>query len=64
MKITEVIIRTHRFDAMKAFYGSLLGLDILEDQQPHLSFQAGESILSFRESSPTENPFYHVASII
>jgi catechol-2,3-dioxygenase len=49
---------------MKAFYGSLLGLDVLEDQPSQLSFQAGETVLAFRECSPMENSFYHVAFTI
>ncbi|MBP1991924.1 catechol-2,3-dioxygenase [Paenibacillus eucommiae] len=64
MKITEVLLGTHRFEAMKTFYGSLLGLEILEDQPSQLSFQAGESVLAFRENSPTDNAFYHVAFTI
>ncbi|MBB6669431.1 VOC family protein [Cohnella nanjingensis] len=64
MKISEVRLRTHRFDAMKAFYGSLLGLEVLADQPSQLSFQAGESVLAFREITSAENPFYHVAFTI
>jgi len=64
MKILEVLLYTHQFDAMKAFYRSLLELEILTDQPSRLSFRAGESVLAFRESTAKENPFYHVAFTI
>ncbi|MFD0675578.1 MULTISPECIES: VOC family protein [unclassified Paenibacillus] len=64
MKISEVILCTHQFEAMKTFYASLIGLDVLEDQPTQLSFRAGESILAFRKNSSTEKPFYHIAFTI
>ncbi|WP_025684845.1 VOC family protein [Paenibacillus maysiensis] len=64
MKITEVLLNTHRLDAMKAFYGSLLGLEVLEENASRLSFRAGESVLAFQEDSNMEDEFYHVAFAI
>ncbi|MGG1618927.1 VOC family protein [Paenibacillus sp. NRS-1782] len=64
MKITEVLLNTHRFDAMKAFYGSLLGLEVMEETASRLSFGAGESVLALQENSLMENEFYHVAFAI
>jgi catechol-2,3-dioxygenase len=64
MKLTEVILRTHRFEPIKVFYGSLLGLDVLVDQPSQLSFQAGSTILAFREASLNEEPYYHIAFTI
>ena len=65
MKIAEVVLHTQNIHSIKTFYGNLLGLAVLTDQHSsNLSFQAGASILSFSESSSTENSFYHVAFTI
>ncbi|WP_342417267.1 VOC family protein [Paenibacillus sp. FSL R10-2782] len=64
MKITEVLLNTHRFEATKAFYGSLLGMEVLEETASRLSFGAGDSVLAFQENSLMENEFYHVAFAI
>lgn len=64
MKFTEVKLNTHRFEAMKGFYSSLLGLNILQDQPSKLSIQAGETNLVFHEALQAEDPFYHFAFTI
>lgn len=64
MKLKEVLLGTHSFEAMKAFYGSLLGLQIAEEGPSRLSFQVGESVVAFQESSHMENEFYHIAFTI
>lgn len=64
MKLKEVLLGTHSFEAMKAFYGSLLGLQVVEESPSRLSFQVGESVLAFQESSHMENEFYHIAVTI
>ncbi|TDF92777.1 VOC family protein [Paenibacillus piri] len=64
MKIKELTLMTRQLEAMKSFYGSLLGLELLEDRPSYLSFRAGESVLTFQNGSPGENPFYHIAFTI
>lgn len=64
MKLKEVLLGTHSFEAIKAFYGSLLDLQVAEESPSRLSFQVGESALAFQESSHMENEFYHIAFTI
>ncbi|WP_311082264.1 VOC family protein [Paenibacillus polymyxa] len=64
MKLKEVLLGTHSFEAMKAFYGSLLDFQVTEEGPLRLSFQVGESVLAFQESSHIENEFYHIAFTI
>lgn len=64
MKLKEVLLGTHSFEAMKIFYGSLLDLQVVEEGPSRLSFQVGESVLGFQESSHMENEFYHIAFTI
>jgi catechol-2,3-dioxygenase len=64
MKLSKITLRTHQFEAIKTFYGELLGLPVLEDASSPLSFQAGSTMLSFTESSPKESPYYHIAFTI
>ncbi|ADM69332.1 hypothetical protein GMA19_01499 [Paenibacillus polymyxa E681] len=64
MKLKEVLLGTHSFEAIKAFYGSLLDLQVVEENPSRLSFQVGESVLAFQESSHMENEFYHIAFTI
>ncbi|WP_342435006.1 VOC family protein [Paenibacillus sp. FSL H7-0442] len=64
MKLKEVLLATHSFEAIKAFYGSLLDLQVVEESSSRLSFQVGESVLAFQESSHMENEFYHIAVTI
>ncbi|UQQ36826.1 VOC family protein [Paenibacillus polymyxa] len=64
MKLKEVLLDTRSFEAMKAFYGSLLDLQVVEEGPSRLSFQVGESVLAFQESSHMENEFYHIAFTI
>ncbi|MDN4084005.1 VOC family protein [Paenibacillus polymyxa] len=64
MKLKEVFLGTHSFEAMKIFYGSLLDLQVVEEGPSRLSFQVGESVLAFQESSHMENEFYHIAITI
>ncbi|URJ52736.1 VOC family protein [Paenibacillus polymyxa] len=64
MKLKEVLLGTHSFEAMKAFYGSLLDLQVVEEGPSRLSFQVGESVLAFQDSSHMKNEFYHIAFTI
>ncbi|MGM1049553.1 MAG: VOC family protein [Bacillota bacterium] len=64
MKLSKVLLSTQQFEAIKGFYGSLLGLDVLEDQPSQLLFQAGSTILAFRKASPQDQPYYHIAFTI
>ncbi|RXZ81336.1 hypothetical protein EBB07_15110 [Paenibacillaceae bacterium] len=64
MKLVEITLCTNRSAAIKEFYGTVLGLDILEDQPGRLSFRAGESVLAFRENAAADQSFYHIAFTI
>lgn len=64
MRIRQIILHTRQFEAMKSFYGSLLGLETREDNPWNVSFRVGRSTLTLQESSPQENPYYHVAFTI
>jgi catechol-2,3-dioxygenase len=47
MKILELQLLTGNLETQKAFYGSILGLPILESDAQHLVFQVGSSRLKF-----------------
>ncbi|WP_440113018.1 VOC family protein [Paenibacillus sp. QZ-Y1] len=64
MKIREVGLLTQQFEEMKLFYGTLLELELLKESASFMSFQAGDSILSFKKAPEQEKPFYHVAFTI
>ncbi|MDQ0494365.1 VOC family protein [Paenibacillus brasilensis] len=64
LKLREVLLGTHSFEALKAFYGSLLDMEIVEESPLRLSFRVGESVLAFQESPHMKNEFYHVAFMI
>ncbi|PQP84732.1 hypothetical protein C0Q44_09445 [Paenibacillus sp. PCH8] len=64
MKIREVGLLTYEMEALKEFYGTILGMDLVEESKISVSFCAGESILSFKKAPEQEKPFYHVAFTI
>lgn len=61
MIIREVGLLTHQVEAIKEFYGTLLELDLVEDNATCVSFRAGNSVLSFKKAPEQEKPYYHVA---
>ncbi|GAS83835.1 VOC family protein [Paenibacillus amylolyticus] len=64
MKIKEVGLLAHQIEAIKEFYGTLLELDVVEDNPTFVSFHAGDSVLSFKKAPEQEKPYYHVAFTI
>ncbi|WP_339298220.1 VOC family protein [Paenibacillus sp. FSL R5-0623] len=64
MKIREVGLLTHQVEAIKEFYGTLLELDLVEDNAASVTFRAGNSVLSFKKAPEQEKPYYHVAFTI
>ncbi|WP_422656960.1 VOC family protein [Paenibacillus sp. EC2-1] len=64
MKLSEVILRSHQLEEIKGFYGTLLGLDVLEDQPLKISFQAGSTRFTFCKASMNEQTHYHIAFTI
>lgn len=64
MKIREVGLLTHQVEAIKEFYGTLLELDLVEDNATSVTFRAGNSVLSFKKAPEQEKPYYHVAFTI
>ncbi|MCL6663345.1 VOC family protein [Paenibacillus amylolyticus] len=64
MIIREVGLLTHQIDAIKEFYGTLLELELVEDNATCVSFLAGNSVLSFKKAAEQEKPYYHVAFTI
>ena len=64
MIIREVGLLTHQVEAIKEFYGTLLELELVEDNATCVSFRAGNSVLSFKKAAEQEKPYYHVAFTI
>ncbi|WFR64454.1 hypothetical protein P9222_10115 [Paenibacillus amylolyticus] len=64
MKIREVRLLTHQMETLKEFYGTLLGLELVEEGTTFVSFRAGGSVLSFKKATEQEQPYYHVAFTI
>lgn len=64
IEIKRSAFRHPQFRSDKSFYGSLLDLQVVEENPSRLSFQVGESVLAFQESSHMENEFYHIAVTI
>ncbi len=60
MKLLEVTIRAADLDALEAFYGGVLGLNILERDPSRLTVQVGRSRLVFKQETDFVGR-YHVA---
>ncbi|WP_339179648.1 hypothetical protein [Paenibacillus sp. FSL R5-0701] len=56
MIIREVGLLTHQVEAIKEFYGTLLELDLVEDNATRVSFRAGNSVLSFKKRRNKRSP--------
>jgi catechol-2,3-dioxygenase len=61
MKIKEVILRTSHIGRLKDFYNRVLEFPILSGSEKAVSFQCGDSILTFTEDLQVINPYYHFA---
>lgn len=60
MQIETLTLITADLDAQHAFYASILGLEVVERTSDHLSFQAGQSLLTFRQQAGFQG-FAHLA---
>lgn len=61
MKIKEVILYTNSLDGISDFYVDVLELPIIQENNEKISFKTGTSILTFKQSSEYEFPYYHFA---
>lgn len=64
MRIKEIVLETNRLHEMKLFYSELLEFPILEESADSLSVQAGESKMTFQNSSAKLTAYYHFAFTI
>lgn len=60
MKILEIELLTNDIQSTQKFYSDVLELRVIEQKSDTISFQAGHSVLRFRESS-NSNSLYHFA---
>ena len=62
VRFRRLTLQTVPLNAMKSFYGSTLGFDIIEANEDSFAFNAGDSVVEFRRSKQTNaEPFYHFA---
>ena len=61
MRITRLTLYTSDLITIKNFYGEVLSLKIISDEEHEIIFQIGETELIFKESLGGETPFYHFA---
>ncbi len=59
MEINEVILLTDKLSAVKHFYTAELGLAVIKASQNEISFAAGTSVLTFKQSAAAA--YYHFA---
>lgn len=60
MRIKELILETNSLHKTRLFYHKTLELGILEETEDSISFKAGRSVLTFKETTGSK-PFYHFA---
>ena len=61
MKIKSLVLATNNLDAVTDFYSKVLDFKIIEQSEKIVSFQIGQSILTFELNNEFENPIYHYA---
>lgn len=61
MKIREIGLITNDVIGTKEFYAGVLQFSVVREQEGRVSFQAGESVLTFIEDRQVVNPIYHFA---
>lgn len=61
MQIKELTLHTNKLAAIKNFYGSILSLEIILQNDSQIAFQAGATKLIFKEIQAIISPFYHFA---
>lgn len=60
MRITELTLYANNLSAIKDFYENVLGLNVKSESDNYIEFQAGKTVLIFKEEK-NSNPFYHFA---
>lgn len=60
MQIKELTLYTDNIPAVKDFYGNICSLKVNSDSKNYIEFQAGETVLIFKEDK-TIHPHYHFA---
>ena len=61
MKIKEIRLLTQDIEAARDFYSRRLGLPVLSESQDSVTFEVGQSCLSFMNSDIIPEPYYHFA---
>lgn len=61
MQFLEICMKTYALHKQKQFYSHIFELPIAEDSNNKITFQAGVTRLTFEQSEPSQNPFYHFA---
>lgn len=61
MKIKTLVLVTNNLESVINFYNKILGFPIQNVSKKMVSFQIGESILTFELNNDVENPIYHYA---
>ncbi len=61
MKIKTLVLATNNLNAVTHFYNKTLGFHIQNRSENLVSFQIGESILTFELNNEVEHPTYHYA---
>jgi catechol-2,3-dioxygenase len=60
MHLKEILLVTGDLEHCRSFYGDILGLAVKNISATHISFEIGQSILSFKEIKNSQ-PLYHMA---
>jgi len=60
MRLKEIVIKTSQLWQLKSFYGSVLQLNVISNEESAFSLKFGESYLRIEETK-SGNPFYHFA---
>jgi catechol 2,3-dioxygenase-like lactoylglutathione lyase family enzyme len=59
MKILHVTLHVFHMEKMKKFYRETLGMEIISEEEPFFTLQAGKTKITFLQAD--EVPFYHFA---
>jgi catechol-2,3-dioxygenase len=60
MRITEIELLSNNLDSTIRFYRDLMGFEVADGSEDHVSFKAGDSLLTFVKSD-IDIPVYHFA---
>ncbi len=61
MHVVELALQAPSLEAMRRYYGALLGLPAVVDSEDEVVFRAGETQLAFRPAEQGSAPSYHFA---